>query len=120
MNQLFIISISINIICHLILTRPYGAIGAAWSALITQLITMLVLGYFINRQKLAFINHTILKFILLTLISAFGLGLITDQFSIMSEYKVVLQCILIPATLAGFGLIPFKSIFAFIKTHRIK
>lgn len=118
MNALFIISIIINILCHLILTRPYGAIGAAWSALITQVSTVLILGYFIHTNKLAVINFNVLKFILLSLISAIAIGWLTDQLNIGSEFKIFLQGVLIPVIWAGFGWIPLKEIRYIFKTHR--
>lgn len=117
MNMLFSISICTNILCHLLLTKTYGAIGAAWAALITQLITMLVLGYFIQKQKLVILNGNLFFFNIAILIVAITSAVIIHMIPIKSVYKLALQGILLPSILIGFGLIPVKSIFGFFKSH---
>lgn len=115
MNKIFVISIVINGVCHLIMTKPYGAIGAAWSALITQLLTMLILGYFIHTQKLASINRTLFIFCIATVFIATFAAWTVDLFAKTPEYKITLQCILIPVFLISLGLIPVRSILMIFK-----
>lgn len=52
MNRLFLLSIIFNATGHLLFTHRYGALGAAWTALLTQLFTALLLAGFIFHQKL--------------------------------------------------------------------
>jgi len=52
MNRLFLISICINAAGHLLVTRSYGAAGAAGVALVTQTITAFLLAGLIHLRKI--------------------------------------------------------------------
>jgi hypothetical protein len=100
------------------LTRTYGAIGAAWSALITQTCTLFLLAYLIEKQKLGRVNRKIIIFMIASLLCSIISCLIIDRIPIPSEYKLILQLILIPLVMVSFGLIPVKSDLALIISRR--
>lgn len=68
MNRLFVVSILINTGGHMIFTGRYGALGASFTALITQSITALLLAGVIIHQKLVVIRWTHLSGLLASVI----------------------------------------------------
>ncbi|MEP7322854.1 MAG: oligosaccharide flippase family protein [Saprospiraceae bacterium] len=118
MNQYFLFSIGINIICHLLLTAKYGAIGAAYSALITQTVTTLLLLYLIYKN--GFIRFTFSQ--LIRLIGGFVIIIVlTKLIDFMDIHPLLKLSLLFTASalsFIGLGILPIRSVIGLFGRDR--
>jgi O-antigen/teichoic acid export membrane protein len=111
MNRLFIVSILINALGHVLFTSRYGALGAAWTALITQGFTSLLLTGFIFQQKIIVIHRQHLKVFLYSLILTGTTGLALQQVDLPADIEFITFIFTTLVLSLITGLIPIRSIY---------
>lgn len=111
MNRLFIVSILINALGHVLFTARYGALGAAWTALITQGFTSLLLTGLIIHQKIIVIHQQHLSVFLYSLILTGTAGLALKQVALPEEVEFITFIFTTLVLSLITGLIPIRSIY---------
>jgi len=114
MNRLFIFSIVVNASGHLIFTPQYGALGAAWTALVTQSFTAIVLTGFILYQKLIGIHWHHLRGLVFSLAVTIMTGWVLQQVELPPERELMIFILVSLVIFLSTGLIPLRSVYQLI------
>ncbi|MEO5581289.1 MAG: polysaccharide biosynthesis C-terminal domain-containing protein [Saprospiraceae bacterium] len=118
MNQYFLFSIGINVLCHILFTAKYGATGAAYSALITQTVTTIILSYLIHKTGL--IRFTFSQFI--KLVGSFAILIfLTILVDFLDVHPIIKLSILFATStliFIGLGILPVRSVLSLFDRHR--
>ena len=117
MNKIFLFSIITNIISHLILTPGYGAVGAASAALITQVITVMLLSYLLLKKGLIHFSFRQILFISGGLMIMLSLAFLYSFLSLTPILKAGLLFVSGTFIFILTGILPLKSIFRLLKSN---
>lgn len=115
MNYYFLVSIAINIVCHVILTPRFGARGAALTALITQVCTSFLLIYLVEKFDLVKITLSQSKTLFITMSILIALIWLLNLTPLDQGYRLILLFSVASLLLMIFDIIPLKSILSTLK-----
>jgi O-antigen/teichoic acid export membrane protein len=118
MNQYFLISIGINVFCHVLFTAQYGAIGAAYSALITQTATVMLLTYVIYKNGLIRFTFSQLKRLVGSFIIVIILSQLVDFLSFHPIFKLSILFSASTLSFIGLGILPVRSVVGLFGKNR--
>jgi O-antigen/teichoic acid export membrane protein len=119
MNMIFLLSIGINIIAHLFLTPGNGAAGAAYAALITQGLTVMLLSYLIIKNGLIRFSIGQFTFIAGGLMIMMSLAYLYSFLALPPLFRAGLLFVSGSIIYMLTGILPLRSILRLMKSQSI-
>jgi O-antigen/teichoic acid export membrane protein len=118
MNQYFLISIGINVCSHILLTARYGARGAAYTALITQIATVFLLSHLVYKFRLIRFSMKHLINLAGSIITVFIITKLIDLIPGIPVLKWIIMMVSSLILLIGLNILPFRSIIELLRQKR--
>lgn len=121
LNRIAGLGFAVNILANFIFIPRYGALGAAWSTLITQGITALVqMIWALRSESLRYSRGYWLRLSLWLLWSALLTGVLAPQIALAWWQTFALLALSISASALVFGLLPWREAWGLLRQKLIK